>query len=109
MDTVPPLHVPQPHGGIEAGGGEDEVHVGVVGAGPSGTPLQMIRTMQCQLNTKVFTHLDGVNLLGVSLKIMDTNLPVHGPHLQSHVVAAGGQKFALRIPFDGVHFICMTL
>ena len=55
------------------------------------------------------THLDGVNLLGVSLKIMDTILPVHGPHLQSHVVATGGQKFALRIPFDGVHLVGVAL
>ena len=109
MDTRPSLHVPQPHCGVKAGGGQDEVHVGVVGAGPSGTPLQIIRTMQCQLNTKVFTHLDGVNLLGVSLKIMDTNLPVHGPHLQSHVVTAGSQKFPLGVPLDGVNLVGVAL
>ena len=55
------------------------------------------------------THLDGVNLLGVSLKIMDTNLPVHGPDLQSHVVTAGGQKLPLRVPFDGVDLVGVAL
>ena len=42
VDTVPSLHVPQPHGGVKAGGGEDEVHVGVISAGPSRTPLKII-------------------------------------------------------------------
>ena len=35
------LHVPQSHCRVKAGGGEDEVHVGVVGAGTCGTPLQI--------------------------------------------------------------------
>ena len=48
VDTGPSLHVPQPHGGVEAGGCEDEVHVGVVGAGPGGTPLVTnIKHEQC--------------------------------------------------------------
>ena len=55
------------------------------------------------------THLDRIDLLGVCLKIMDTNFPVHGPHLQSHVVTAGSQKFALRVPFDGVDLVGVAL
>ena len=42
VDTRPSLHVPQPHCGVKAGGGQDEVHVGVVGARTSGTPLQIV-------------------------------------------------------------------
>ena len=40
VDTRPSLHVPQSHGRVEAGGGEDEVHVGIVGAGAGRTPLR---------------------------------------------------------------------
>ena len=54
-------------------------------------------------------HLDRVDLLGVRLKVVDTNLPVHGPDLQSHVVTAGGQKLPLRIPFDGVDLVGVAL
>ena len=39
VNTRPSLHVPQPHCRVKAGRCEDEVHVGVVGAGPGGTPL----------------------------------------------------------------------
>ena len=35
------LHVPQSHCRVKAGGGENEVHVRVVGARPSRTPLEI--------------------------------------------------------------------
>ena len=65
--------------------------------------------MLVNTNVPCTTHLDGVNLLGVSLKIMDTTFPVHGPHLQSHVVTAGSQKFPLRVPFDRVDLVGVSL
>ena len=85
------LHVPQPHRRVEAGGGEDEVHVGVVGAGAGGAPL------------------DRVDLLLVSLEVVHAVVSVHCPHFQCHVIAARCQKFALRVPFDGIHLIRVTL
>ena len=57
----------------------------------------------------VSVHLDGVDLLGVGLQVVDTDLPVHGPHLQRHVVTAGGEELALRVPFDGVDLIGVSL
>ena len=91
MDTIAPFNIPQSDGGVEAGRGQDEVHVWIVCARSSGTPL------------------DGVDLLLVSLQVMNTCLSVHGPHFESHVVTAGGQELALRVPFDGIHLISMAL
>ena len=68
-----------------------QVHVGIVCPGTSGTPL------------------DGVDLLLMSLQVVNTVVSVHGPHLESHVVTAGGQELALRIPFDSVHLISVSL
>ena len=39
VNTRASLHIPQSHCGVEASGSEDEVHVGVVSAGSSRTPL----------------------------------------------------------------------
>ena len=40
VEAVAALHVPQPHRRVEAGGGQDQVRVGVVGPGASRGPLQ---------------------------------------------------------------------
>ena len=45
----------------------------------------------------------------MSLQVVNTVVSVHGPHLESHVVAAGGQELALRIPLDSVHLISVPL
>lgn len=45
----------------------------------------------------------------MGLQVVDTDLPVHGPHLQRHVVTAGGEELALRVPFDGVDLIGVSL
>ena len=85
VQAVPALHVPQPHGGVEAGRGEDEVGVGVVGAGAGGRPL------------------DGVDLLAVGLEVVHAGVSVHAPHLEGHVVGARGEELALRVPFYRVY------
>ena len=54
-------------------------------------------------------HLDGVYLLGVGLQVVHTDLPVHGPDLQGHVVTAGGEELSLRIPFDGIDLVSVSL
>ena len=84
VQAVPSLHVPQPHCGVEAGRGEDEVGVGVVGARAGGGPL------------------DGVDLLAVGLEVVHAGVPVHAPHLEGHVVGARGEELALGVPLDGV-------
>ena len=40
VNTGASLHVPQSYCRVKAGGGEDEVHVGIVGAGAGRTPLR---------------------------------------------------------------------
>ena len=67
----------------------------------------IMQTADCRLQS--IAHLDRVYLLGVCLEIVDTNLPVHGPDLQSHVVTAGGQKLPLGVPLDGVHLVGVAL
>ena len=62
-----------------------------VGAGAGGAPL------------------DRVDLLLVSLEVVHAVVSVHCPHFQCHVIAARCQKFALRVPFDGIHLIRVTL
>ena len=91
VDAGTSLHVPQSNCRVKAGRGEDEVHVGVVGAGAGGAPL------------------DRVDLLLVSLEVVHAVVSVHCPHFQCHVIAARCQKFALRVPFDGIHLIRVTL
>lgn len=92
--------------------GEHYVGVGVAGAGARRAPL------------------DGVDLFAVSLQVVDTGLLLHTPnlhaetraagvegqmasratarserYLQGHVVGAGGQQHARRIPLNGINFI----
>lgn len=79
--------IPQANGRIETCRGENQIHVGIVGAWPSWRPL------------------DGVDFLWVSLEIMHVAIVVHRPNLERHVIGAGGQKCALRVPLDGVDFV----
>ena len=54
---------------------------------------------------RIFTSrgpLDGVDLLGVGLEVVDAGVLVHAPNLEGHVVGAGGQELALGIPLDRV-------
>ena len=53
--------------------------------------------------------LDGVDLLLMSLQVVNTAVAVHGPHLECHVVTAAGKEFPLRIPLDRVHLVGVTL
>lgn len=80
-----PLDIPQPDGRVERGRGQDEVGVRVRGSGSCARPL------------------DGVDLLGVSLEIVQAGVPVHAPDLEGHVVGAASQELALRVPFDRVN------
>ena len=43
-----------------------------------------------------------------NLEVMYTGVPVHGPDFEGHVVAAGGQELALRVPLDRVHLVGVT-
>ena len=52
----------------------NQVHVWIVGSWSSRAPL------------------DGVDLLLVGLQVVHAVVPVHGPHLQGHVVTARGKK-----------------
>ena len=85
VQAVAAFHVPQPDRRVEAGRGEDEVGVGVVGPGAGGRPL------------------DGVDLLAVGLEVVNARLPVHAPDLEGHVVGARREELALRVPLDRVH------
>ena len=91
VQTRPPLHVPQPHCGVEGSAGEDQVHVGVGSARPSGAPL------------------DGVDLLLVGLEVVQAGVLVHAPDLECHVVAAASQELALGVPLDGVYLVGVAL
>lgn len=85
MEAVAPLYIPQPHGGVKTGRGEDEVCVGIVCSRSGRRPL------------------DGVDLLVVRLEVVHASLLVHAPHLEGHVVGAGGKELALGVPLDRVH------
>lgn len=87
MNRSSPLDVPQADGRVEAGARKYQVHVGIGGAGTSGRPL------------------DCVNLLGVSLQVMDEGVVRHRPDLQRHVVRAGSEELALWVPLDCVDFV----
>ena len=86
-----PRSEPRCHQGVQSSPrpspGQDEVHVGVVGAGPGGGPL------------------DGVDLLAVGLQVVDARVLLHGPDLQRHVVRTRGQQVTQRVPLDGVHLV----
>lgn len=79
--------IPQANGRVETRRGENQIHVGIVGAWTSWRPL------------------DGVDFLRVSLEIMHVAVVVHRPNLERHIIGAGGQKCALRVPLDGVDFV----
>ena len=64
VNTRPPRNIPESDCGIKTCGGQDEVHVRIVGAWACGTPF------------------DGVNLFLMSLQIVDTRLSVHCPNLR---------------------------
>lgn len=42
VDARAAFHVPESYGRVEAGRGQDEVHVGVLGAGARGRPLDCV-------------------------------------------------------------------
>ena len=69
----------------------DQVHVWVVSSWSSRAPL------------------DGVYLLLVGLQVVHAVVPVHGPHLEGHVVTARGKKLPLGVPFDGIDLISVPL
>ena len=141
MEAVSALHVPQPHRRVEAGGGQDQVRVGVVGPGASRGPLQGVgshmtfglrmrgrqKVAQSRYGTEINSRkckslnsadvssyergasLDGVDLLVVRLEVVDAGVPAHAPHLERHVVRAGGQELALGVPLDGVDLVGVAL
>lgn len=79
--------VPQSHRGVEGSGGEVQARVRMVGHRPGRTPF------------------DRVDLFGVTSKVVHALGHVHRPQLERHVIGAGGQQFALRVPLDSIHFI----
>ena len=64
VETVASFDVPQTHCGVEGGRGQDQVGVGVVGAGAGGRPF------------------DGVDLFVVRLEVVDAGVAVHAPDLR---------------------------
>ena len=42
-------------------------------------------------------------------QIVHRRVSVHAPDLEGHVVAAGGQELALRVPLDGIHLVGVAL
>ena len=52
---------------------------------------------------------DCVNLFLMRGQIVHRRVSVHAPDLEGHVVAAGCEEFALWVPLDSVHLVCVAL
>ena len=42
-------------------------------------------------------------------QIVHRRVSVHAPDLEGHVVAAGCEEFALWVPLDSIHLVCVAL
>ena len=43
------------------------------------------------------------------LQVVHAVIVVHSPHLQCHVITARREELSLRVPFNGINLICVTL